>query len=295
MLDEQVVPILVSVGSWLLFAGAIAGGWWVTGQIAEWVMCPVRRLYNRPLTLVTTFLRLVLAYIVATIAATLLHLQTNTIIILLAAAITAVISLSAQNAAGNVISGLVVRSRKLLNEGEQVMVADIRGHVAGMDFFGITLVTPDHESITVPWSLIDSSVIINESRLGLHPLEIFIPIPGSPDLERAYQIIGEVVAVAQTRLTAQWPARIKRSYENSLVAGVRYPYVVWREFGSDSTNFFGYLMTATMDDRLMDQEVSEIKAQLYAALNAAGMAPGQTADNTLVITETVPIRIEGLS
>lgn len=256
---------LIFIGSWLLVALIIATSFWFSRYIGRAVERPARRwLPDGKGDAVVLVARLLIVYAVSQYAVTLLALQADTLVVLIAAAVTAVISLSLQTAVGNLINGIVVRSREIFRIGDHVNIGGgLRGKVIGYDFFALWLASVDNETISIPWTKIIEQVVLNESLAGLKPIECPVPLSATIDITQALARLQEVATEFQTQEQTRWPAKLQKKV---LDAPVPYPYVVYRTMKTDGREAYVYALVNIYDDRLLDQERSKLLVMLDLGL-----------------------------
>jgi len=97
-----------------------------------------------------------------------------TSIVALASVLTLAVSLSLQNALGNVFGGFTLLYTKAFKAGDYVEVAGQSGTVKEVGLAYTKLVTPDNKIVSIPNSSVVSAEIVNYSTTGTRRLDISI-------------------------------------------------------------------------------------------------------------------------
>lgn len=221
--------------------------------------------------------RVVFIYLGFNYGLQLLELQTNSIVILIAAGAAAVVSLSSQNTIANIISGIITQGRHIFVRGDFINVAGVYGEVINWDLFSLQLKTVDNSVIIIPWAIIADSIVENNSTTILTPVEIIVPIPGEFDIYQAKEVILNVGELWQKHMVNNLTEDDLHTY-NAVLKDCLYPYIVFRKVDSSSLNYHLFVLSNTQDDRELDKIHSDILMVCFNQLKERGMMPGQVSD-----------------
>lgn len=104
------------------------------------------------------------------------------------------IGLAMQGSLSNFASGVMLIVFRPFTAGHFVEVAGVSGTVESIHIFNTVLRTPDNREITVPNSQIYGETIVNYSAREQRRIDLVVGIGYDDDIDRAKQIIEEVLA-----------------------------------------------------------------------------------------------------
>ena len=120
-----------------------------------------------------------------------LGVNISTIVAVLGAA-GAAIALALKDSLANVAGGLMVIITRPFNKGDLVRIGEYRGRVQEIDLFLTTLRTLNYEIITIPNGLVNTSILVNESREDIRRVDLTFGISYDSDVARAREVLREV-------------------------------------------------------------------------------------------------------
>lgn len=100
-----------------------------------------------------------------------------------------VIAFALQETLGNFAAGLMILIYRPFDRGERIMAANVDGHVRDVNLTATTLITPDHQLVTIPNSKVWNDVIFNATQLGKRRIDLAFVIE-SPD--QALSMMGSL-------------------------------------------------------------------------------------------------------
>lgn len=115
----------------------------------------------------------------------------GTIVTVLGAA-GAAIALALKDSLANVAGGLMIIITQPFKKGDLIKVGEFRGRVQEIDLFLTTLRTLNYQIITVPNGLINTSILVNESREERRRVDLEFGISYNSDIEKAKDLIRSV-------------------------------------------------------------------------------------------------------
>lgn len=145
-----------------------------------------------------------------------LGVSVGTIVAVLGAA-GAAIALALKDSLSNVAGGLMVIITQPFKKGDLINIGEYRGRVEEIDLFLTTLRTLNYQTITVPNGLVNTSILVNESREETRRVDLTFSISYDSDVVRAKEILREVCRKADLVLDEKEPSIGVRSNEDSAV------------------------------------------------------------------------------
>lgn len=106
----------------------------------------------------------------------------------------AAIALALKDSLGNIAGGLLLLVNQPFKKGDEIDIAGSYGAVEGIDLFVTTLRTFDNKVITIPNGTINTSVIVNYSRMETRRVDCKFGIAYDSDLTLAKSVLQRVAA-----------------------------------------------------------------------------------------------------
>ena len=103
------------------------------------------------------------------------------------------IGFASQTSASNLISGMFLLGEKPFQVGDMIEVDGLRGEILSIDLLSLKLRTPDNLYVRIPNETLIKSNVINYTRFPLRRIDLIIAIGVQESVERARQILLEVV------------------------------------------------------------------------------------------------------
>ncbi len=102
----------------------------------------------------------------------------------------AAIALALKDSLANIAGGLMIIITKPFGRGDLIRVGEYRGRVLEIDLFLTRLRTLNYEIITVPNGLINTSILVNESREEIRRVDLQFGISYQSDVDLAKRILS---------------------------------------------------------------------------------------------------------
>ncbi len=151
-----------------------------------------------------------------------------TSIVALASVLTLAISLSLQNALGNIFGGFTLLYTKPFTVDDYVEIAGQSGTVKGVGLSYTKLATPDNKLISIPNSAVVAAEIVNYTTTGQRRLDIPVSVSYSCDPQ---SVIDALLAMAELPQILKDPA----------------PFAAVTNYGEHSVSYVLRVWTATAD------------------------------------------------
>lgn len=117
--------------------------------------------------------------------------STGTIVAVLGAA-GAAIALALKDSLANIAGGIMIIINQPFKQGDLINVGEYRGRVQEIDLFLTTLRTLNYQTITIPNGLINTSILVNESREPIRRFDTEISISYESDVAAAKEVLRQV-------------------------------------------------------------------------------------------------------
>lgn len=140
----------------------------------------------------------------------------GTIVAVLGAA-GAAIALALKDSLANVAGGLMIIITQPFKRGDLINVGEYRGRVQDIDLFLTTMRTLNYQVITVPNGLINTSILVNESREDIRRVDLEFAISYDSDVAKAKEVLASVCRDAQLVLDEPAPIIGIRRQDDSAV------------------------------------------------------------------------------
>lgn len=140
----------------------------------------------------------------------------GTIVAVLGAA-GAAIALALKDSLSNIAGGIMIIINQPFGKGDLVRVGEYRGRVQEIDLFLTTLRTLNYEVITIPNGLINTSILVNESREETRRVDLKFGISYGSDVALAKEIMQKTCDECDMILDEPKPIIGVRSNDDSAV------------------------------------------------------------------------------
>ena len=142
-------------------------------------------------TFVVNAVRVVCIIVLIAMCLDTLGVNIGTIVAVLGAA-GAAIALALKDSLSNVAGGLMIIITQPFRQGDLINIGEYRGRVQSIDLFLTTLRTLNYQIITIPNGLVNTSILVNESREEIRRVDLTFGISYDSDVIRAKEILKEV-------------------------------------------------------------------------------------------------------
>ena len=145
-----------------------------------------------------------------------LGVNIGTIVAVLGAA-GAAIALALKDSLSNVAGGLMVIITQPFKQGDLINIGEYRGSVQKIGLFLTTLRTLNYQTITIPNGLVNTSILVNESREETRRVDLTFSISYDSDVTRAKEVLREVCRKTDLVLKTPEPSIGVRSNDDSAI------------------------------------------------------------------------------
>lgn len=145
-----------------------------------------------------------------------LGVNIGTIVAVLGAA-GAAIALALKDSLSNVAGGLMIIITQPFKQGDLINIGEYRGRVQKIGLFLTTLRTLNYQTITIPNGLVNTSILVNESREETRRVDLTFSISYDSDVTRAKEVLREVCRKTDMVLKTPEPSIGVRSNDDSAV------------------------------------------------------------------------------
>ena len=145
-----------------------------------------------------------------------LGVNIGTIVAVLGAA-GAAIALALKDSLSNVAGGLMIIITQPFKQGDLINIGEYRGRVQKIGLFLTTLRTLNYQTITIPNGLVNTSILVNESREETRRVDLTFNISYDSDVTRAKEILRDVCRQTNLVLKEREPAIGVRSNDDSAI------------------------------------------------------------------------------
>ena len=145
-----------------------------------------------------------------------LGVSTGTIVTVLGAA-GAAIALALKDSLANIAGGIMIVVNQPFKQGDLINIGEYRGRVQKIDLFLTTLRTLNYRTITVPNGIMNTSILVNESREERRRVDLEFGISYESDVEKAKELMRKVCEAGPLILQEPAPAIGVKSNDDSAV------------------------------------------------------------------------------
>jgi small conductance mechanosensitive channel len=213
---ELGIEYLINIGSAL---AVLIFGLIVAGLVQRWIRLGLERVHGFDVTVrlfIARAAKYVIMIIVLIAVLAQFGVQTTSIIAALGAAGLA-IGLALQGTLANIAAGIMMLVLRPFNVGDYIDAGGIDGTVEVIGLFVTQLRTADGVYMSTPNNQIWNSVIINYSRNNTRRLEIAIGIGYEDDIDKALELLLELVNADERVMKDPDPAVMVKSLDDSAV------------------------------------------------------------------------------
>ena len=187
------------------------------------IMAALRRLLNKSGAMdemlnsfIISAVRVICIIILVAMCLDTVGVNIGTIVAVLGAA-GAAIALALKDSLANVAGGLMIIITQPFKQGDLVNIGAYRGRVQKIDLFLTTLRTLNYEIITIPNGLVNTSILVNESREEIRRVDLKFGISYDSDVARAKEVLYRVCRGTELVLTDREPVVGVSSHDDSAI------------------------------------------------------------------------------
>lgn len=129
----------------------------------------------------------------------------------------AAIALALKDSLANIAGGLMIIITKPFGKGDLIKVGEHRGRVQEIDLFLTRLRTLNYQVITIPNGLINTSILVNESKEDIRRVDMQFGISYRSDVELARQLMRKCYEESPLVLSDHEPVIGISRYDDSAV------------------------------------------------------------------------------
>jgi small conductance mechanosensitive channel len=240
--DINLSVILLRLGSIVV---VFIVGRWLAGVSRRWLTRSMQRyeLTESIITLVTTLVYYSILILTFAIVLALLGVPPNIIAGALGVIII-VLAITLQASLANLAATVNFLLFKHFELGDFIQTAGIMGIVQEIQLFSTVLVSPDHKTHVLPNSKIQGAGITNFSKIGDIRVDQAYRISYSSDVDKAQEIVAELLAKDERVLTQPTPeVFVGRLAEDHIEIGA-WPFVAITDFLSFQNDIVKEVMEA---------------------------------------------------
>lgn len=139
------------------------------------------------------FFSVLLYVVLILLVASVLGVQTGSVIIGLSAVIGLILGFGLQDTLTNLASGIWIASLKLIDKGEYVEVSGESGTVSAVGIMATDLLTLDNKLITIPNKLIWNDTITIYNRMPTRRADVSVGVAYGTDLDKAVKVAMDLM------------------------------------------------------------------------------------------------------
>lgn len=181
-------------------------GWLVVGRINRLIQGLFRRskLDRSVEGFLESLISISLKVILIIIVASMLGVQTTSLVALLGAAGLAV-GLALQGSLSNFAGGVLILTFKPFKVGDYIEAQNQGGTVEQIQIFNTTLQTIDNKKIVIPNGNLSNDAIVNYTANRTRRIDLILGISYDDDLKHAKKVVADIVAAEERILDAPEP------------------------------------------------------------------------------------------
>lgn len=104
----------------------------------------------------------------------------------------AAIALALRDSLANIAGGVMIIVTHPFEQGDIVKIGEHRGIIEHIDLFLTTMKTTDYQTVTIPNSIINTSVVYNETNRDTRRVDCLYPIAYDADVKKAKEILHDI-------------------------------------------------------------------------------------------------------
>ena len=113
----------------------------------------------------------------------------------------AALALALKDSLSNVAGGIMIILTQPFKKGDLINVGEYRGRVQEIDLFLTTLRTLNYQTITVPNGIINTSILVNETKEPIRRVDLEFGISYESDVGKAMEVMRKVCDASDLILT----------------------------------------------------------------------------------------------
>lgn len=163
---------------------------WLLGFLIKKIFSQTR-VDGAMLTFVVSIFRIIIVVLAALIAASILELSTESLVVSLGSIVIA-IGLALKDSFANLANGLLIIINKPFRRGDFVSINNIEGKIHNIKLLTIELITFSNEKIVLPNSTVLNGNIINYSALAIRRVNMEFSVAYGSDMDKVEETLRKV-------------------------------------------------------------------------------------------------------
>ena len=141
---------------------------------------------------IRTIIKFLLYLILVLVLMSIIGIQVSGIVTALSATLLAV-GMALQNNIANLANGIIIVSTKMFKKGDYITVGSVSGSITDINFFFVTLTTPDNKKVTLPNNMVVNSEVTNAGANKTRRVDWTFSVAHESDVEEVKNIILNVI------------------------------------------------------------------------------------------------------
>lgn len=195
---------------------------WLLGFLIKKIFSQTR-VDGAMLTFVVSIFRIIIVVLAALIAASILELSTESLVVSLGSIVIA-IGLALKDSFANLANGLLIIINKPFRRGDFVSINNIEGKIHNIKLLTIELITFSNEKIVLPNSTVLNGNIINYSALAIRRVNMEFSVAYGSDMDKVEETLRKVAEDHPQVLKSMKISIFMKSHDDSAII---YSVKVW--------------------------------------------------------------------
>ena len=199
---------------------------WLIGWLLKKILLKTR-LDGAMLTFIVSILRILIMVLVVLIAASVLELSTEGLVVSLGTVALA-IGLALKDSFANLANGILIIVNKPFRRGDFVSINGVEGKVHNIKLLTVELITFANVKIVLPNSTVLNGNIINYSALAIRRVDMEFTVAYGSDMDKVEEILRSIAQEHPQVLKSMKINIYMKSHDNSAIT---YSVKVWANNG----------------------------------------------------------------
>lgn len=199
---------------------------WLVGFLIKKIFLKTR-VDGAVLTFVVSIIRVILVVLVVLVAASILELSTEGLVVSLGT-IALAIGLALKDSFSNLANGILIIVNKPFRRGDFVSINGIDGKVHNIKLLTVELITFDNIKIVLPNNTVLNGNIINYSALAIRRLDMEFAVAYGSDMDKVEEVLKKVASEHPLVLKSMKINVYMKSHDSSQIT---YAVKVWTNNG----------------------------------------------------------------
>ena len=227
---KQLGAYISEYGFKLLLAICITAGGicfaWLIGFLLKKILLKTR-LDGAMLTFIVSILRIVIIVLVVLVAASVLELSTEGLVVSLGT-MTLAVGLALKDSFANLANGILIIVNKPFRRGDLVSINGIEGKIHNIKLLTVELITFANVKIVLPNSTVLNGSVINYSALAIRRVDMEFSVAYGSNMDKVEEILRKIAQEHPQVLKSMKINVYMSSHDNSCIT---YAVKVWANNG----------------------------------------------------------------